>query len=89
MKNADVDIYVSQVIRFFETNPDELKLLIGDLNKDDFFMKIKELSLKNHQEGQDVNLTRKQLIDIVVQMNKKIEVKDGFMHTIYGKICLN
>jgi hypothetical protein len=87
--NVDVDIYVSQVIRFFETNPDELKLLIGDLNKDDFFIRIKEYALKNHQNGQDVTLTRNQLIDIVVEMNKKFEIKDGFMITHFGEICLN
>ena len=50
MKSVDVDIYVSQVVRFFETNPNELKMLIGDLNKDDFFTKIREEAYKNFEK---------------------------------------
>jgi hypothetical protein len=89
MKNFDVDVYVSQVIRFFETNPNELKLLIGGLNKDTFFSKVKEMSLKNSQNGDDPQLTRQQMIDIVLEMNKKFEIRDGFMITTFGEICLN
>jgi hypothetical protein len=93
MSNVDVDIYISQVIRFFETHPDELKLLIGDLDKDDFFIKVKEISLKNHEKGDDAQLTRKQLLELVVEMNnefkKKNKVDTIYYETIYGPICLN
>lgn len=93
MKNVDVDIYISQVIRFFETNQDELKLLIGDLNKENFYSRIKELAHKNHEKGDDVNLTRKQMLELIVDMNneerKKMKVNREFVETIYGSICLN
>jgi hypothetical protein len=93
MKNVDVDIYISQVIKFFETNPEELKLLIGDLDKNNFFEKIKELAFYNYQNGEDAQLTRKQLLELVVSMNREfnqIIVKgDSFLQTIYGTICLN
>ncbi len=93
MKNVDVDIYISQVIKFFETNQDELKLLIGDLNKENFYSRIKELAHKNHEKGDDVNLTRKQMIELIVDMNnedrKKIRRNGLFLQTIYGDICLN
>lgn len=90
---VDVDIYVSQVIRFFETNPNELKLLIGDLNKEDFYEKIKHAALENNERGDDVNLTRKQMLELIVQMNNELRVKHNvnkeFFETIYGPICLN
>lgn len=90
---VDVDIYVSQVIRFFETNPNELKLLIGNLNKDDFFYKVKETALKNHDNGDDAQLTRKQLLELVVEMNNEFKQKNKidtiYYDTIYGPICLN
>lgn len=93
MSSVDVDIYISQVIRFFETHPDELRNLIGDLNKDDFFTKIKEISLKNHKKGDDAQLTRKQLLELVVEMNNEFKQKNKvdtiYYETIYGPICLN
>ena len=93
MKNVDVDIYISQVIKFFETNQDELKLLIGDLSKEKFYSKIKELAHQNHEKGDDVNLTRKQMLELIVDMNneerKKMKVNREFVETIYGSICLN
>ena len=93
MKNVDVDIYISQVIKFFETNQDELKLLIGDLNKEKFYSRIKELAHKNHENGDDVNLTRKQMLELIVDMTneeRKTMIRKGeFIETFYGSICLN
>ena len=37
MKNIDVEIYVSQLISFFENNPNDLMNLIGDSVKENFF----------------------------------------------------
>jgi hypothetical protein len=93
MKSVDVDIYVSQVVRFFETNPNELKTLIGNLNKNDFFDKIKEIAYENFKKGEDVTLTKSQIIQIVLDIfNEKQEetlVEPGFMRTKYGDICMN
>ena len=36
MKNVDIEIYLNQLINFFENNPNDLMTLIGDLQKDDF-----------------------------------------------------
>ena len=38
MKNVDIEIYVSQVITFFEKNPNDLMGLIGGLQKDEFYL---------------------------------------------------
>jgi len=93
MSNVDIDIYISQIISFFEKNPNELFILIGDLDKDFFFKKIKEVAQENHDKGEDINLTRSQMIDIVVKMHKEIKeqrvVNVPFMETPYGDICLN
>lgn len=93
MSSVDVDIYISQVIRFFETNPDELRRLIGDLNKNEFFIRVKEISLQNHHKGEDAQLTRKQLLELVVEMNNDFKKKNNidtiYFDTIYGSICLN
>lgn len=93
MKSVDVDIYLSQVVRFFESNPKELKTLIGNIDKNDFFDKVKETAYKNFKKGEDVTLTKKQIVEIILEIfNEKQEkspVEPGFMRTKYGDICMN
>lgn len=95
MINVDVQIYVSQIKTFFTQNPDLLIELIGNLDKDLFFKNVENESQKNYDSGEDIHLTKKQLIDIVVKMMdlKKKEVKqkvDGiFEITPFGLISLN
>ena len=93
MKNIDVDIYVSQLISFFNNNPNDLIDLIGDSLKEAFYSKIKEQCLKNVKDGDEVSLTHKQIIDIVVKV-KKGEVIESKVHSIvqktkFGNIFLN
>ena len=38
MKYIEVDIYMNQLVSFFEKNPNDLISLIGELQKDDFFI---------------------------------------------------
>ena len=96
MKILDVEIYIKQFVDFFEKNPNDLLDLIGDVLKDEFYKKVKEQSTINYNDGKDVNLTRNQLIDIVVKLKKgapssKTEkVLNGlFEETKFGTICLN
>ena len=93
MKNVDVDIYVSQLISFFNNNPNDLIDLIGDSLKESFYEKIKEQCFKNIKDGDEVSLTQKQIIDIVVKL-KKVEVIESKVHSIvqetkFGNIFLN
>lgn len=96
MNNVDVDIYVTQLISFFEKNPNDLINLIGDSLKDKFFEKIKKQCMKNAENGEEVSLTQKQIIDIVVEM-KSEEVAEGkklIIHKVFeqnkaGVFCLN
>ncbi len=96
MKILDVEIYIKQFVDFFEKNPNDLLDLIGDVLKDEFYKKVKEQSTINYNDGKDVNLTRNQLIDIVVKLKKGVpsskteKVLNGlFEETKFGTICLN
>ena len=64
MKNVDVEIYINQFITFFNNNPNDLLELIGDVLKDDFYDRVKQQSLDNIENGEDVSLTQKQIISI-------------------------
>lgn len=96
MSKIDIDIYVSQIIKFFESNPNELILLIGDIDKELFYEHLKEDIVKNDDEKGDPTLTRQQMIDIVVKLHggtkKDVEmdkINDIFINTHYGNFCLN
>jgi hypothetical protein len=96
MSKVDIDIYVNQMIRFFDNNPKDLFTLIGNLSKDIFYERIRKTAINNYDENGDAALTQKQLIDIVVGMfnedTKKKEPKEIegiFVNTKFGKYCLN
>jgi hypothetical protein len=98
MKNIDCEIYISQLISFFENNPNDLTDLIGEIQKDEFYQKLRERCLKNLEEGDDHVITRKQMIDVVIelkapelhQMLNPENVIEGFIQkTKWGDIILN
>ena len=96
MKNVDAEIYLNQLIGFFEKNPNDLIDLIGKLKKNSFYERIKEKVYENLDKGLELILTQQQLIDIVVSMYddtnktvKSIEIKTPVIKTNYGIIFLN
>jgi hypothetical protein len=96
MKNVDVDIYVNQLISFFDKNPNDLIDLIGDLLKESFYEKVREQCFKNIENGDEVSLTQKQIIDIVVELKRGHSLEDDFhkvkqvvQNTKFGLIFLN
>lgn len=96
MKNVDVEIYINQFISFFEKNPNDLLLLIGDTVKEKFFSKVKERCYYNYQQGEEISLTQKQIIDIVVEIKleemdkgKSILIHKVFEQNRLGIFCLN
>jgi hypothetical protein len=96
MKNVDVEIYINQFITFFNNNPNDLLELIGDVLKDDFYKKVKQKSYDNVEKGEDVSLTQRQLISIVVELkksqNQEIDIdkiESIFIQTPFGQISLN
>lgn len=96
MNILDVEIYIKQFIDFFEKNPNDLIELIGDKLKENFYQKVKEQCIKNYNNGDDVSLTRQQIINIVVNLKQTDESKLAektinkiFQNTKYGLIYLN
>jgi len=96
MKNVDVEIYINQFTTFFDKNPNDLIDLIGDLLKDDFYDRVKQQSLDNIENGEDVSLTHKQLISIVVKLkeskNEEVDmdkIKSLIYHTKFASFSLN
>ena len=85
MGKVEVDIYMNQLISFFENNPNDLMDLIGNENKSDFYKRVKEQCFINLDKGDDVSLTKQQLIDIVVDMKGKTNIKSDIL-TIEGKV---
>jgi len=94
MNYPEVEIYLNQFIKFFHTNPNDLISLIGDSLKEDFFEKVREKSIQNFRNGEDVSLTQKQLIDVVVELKKPTKdendhIKNIIFKTKIGEIILN
>jgi hypothetical protein len=96
MKNIDVEIYLNQLITFFEKNPNDLTELIGTSMKDDFFDKVREACTENLENGDEVTLTNQQLIDIVLDIKgvkgskEELEVINKiFVKNKFGTFCLN
>ena len=98
MKNVDCEIYIKQVISFFENNPNDLMDLIGEIQRDEFYEKIRERCEKNVDEDIDYVLTRQQMIEIVLELkapelkeklNPKQEVEGYVQKTKWGEIILN
>lgn len=93
MESVDIDIYLNNFISFFEKNPDSLIKLIGDINKDLFFSRIKEKCIENLKNNEDVSLTKKQLEELIVNMWKEQKMSkkfDGkFLKTKFGLFSLS
>ena len=90
--NVDIEIYFRNILSFFETHPDQLVTLIGSINKNKFYDKVKKVAQDNFEKSQEPELTRKQMVDLVwelhIEQTKKLK-RNPFVKTKYGTICLN
>ena len=93
MSNVDVEIYFSQFKEFFKENPSELKNLIGSGNAEDFFNEVYVTVSRNYENGEELELTKKQIIEIVLKINQMGPDENApmqiFQNTRFGEICLN
>lgn len=92
MKHVDVEIYLKNIFGFFDKNPDQLKILIGSLDKEKFYQRIENKSITNYEKNKEPELTRKEIIDLIWELHleevKKIK-RNPFVQTNYGVVCLN
>ena len=90
---VEVEIYISNLIKFFKNNPNDLQNLIPEEKKEEFFQKIKEVAINNYEKGNEVSLTQKQLIGVCLEITKsnKLDTKQEsfFQETKFGRIYLN
>jgi hypothetical protein len=96
MKNVDIEVYISNLINFFEKNPNDLLVLIGDLQKEEFYQKLKERSVSNFEKGQDYVLTKSQIVEVVLELKlpilkqeKNNQLDKIIQRTKFGDIILN
>lgn len=97
--NVDVEIYLSQLLKFFKDNPNDLLNLVPKDKTDIFFEKCRETAIRNSEKGEEITLTQKQMIEICVEINQgtpKTEdefeklLREGiFLKAPIGFICLN
>jgi hypothetical protein len=70
--------------------------LIGELQKDEFYLKLRQRCEKNVEEGKDITLTKEQMINIVVDLKipdivdkQEVVVNNIVQKTKFGEIFLN
>ena len=94
--SVDVEIYMTQLIEFFEKNPNDLMVLIGDLQKDEFYQKLREKCENNFKEGKEIVLSKEQIVEAVLELkfvgveSKEIRYLNNIIQkTSFGDIILN
>ena len=88
MKNIDVDIYLTQLKKFFKDNPSDLTAIIGDIDSDLFYEEVRNQAILNIEKGEEVQLTQMQILNIIVKLSR-LKKNPLFIETQFGKICLN
>jgi hypothetical protein len=83
---VEVDIYMNNIIKFFKENRKDLLNLITEDKEEQFYSKIREIAIKNFENGEEVSLTQKQMIQICSEIHKKIKI---LIETPYGGYSLN
>jgi uncharacterized protein with von Willebrand factor type A (vWA) domain len=87
--NVEVEIYVSNIIKFFKDNPSDLETLVPRVMENEFYDKVREMSYKNLENGVDVVLTQEQIIRIVTELKVGMEFEKYHQMTNVGLIHLN
>ena len=94
--SVDIEIYMAQLIEFFEKNPNDLMVLIGSLQKEEFYQKLRRKCEKNFEEGKDIVLTKEQIVETVVDLKlvvtsdkDKKYLNNIIQKTSFGDIILN
>lgn len=97
MKNIDCEVYISQLITFFEKNPNDLIQLIGDGQKEEFYDLLRNQCEENSKKGDHV-ISKDQMIEIVLKLKmpeimnieeSKETVVSYVQKTNWGEINLN
>lgn len=83
---------MNNIIKFFKQNPKDLLNLVPQDKEEEFYIKIRKIASQNLEQGKEVGLTQKQLIEVCKELNtktKSFEIPASFIVTEFGLICLN
>jgi hypothetical protein len=69
--NVDVEIYMNNIIKFFKENPNDLLNLVPKTKEEEFYFKLREVANQNYEKGEEVNLTKNQIIIICAELHGK------------------
>jgi len=93
MKNLEIEIYMTNFKGFFDKNPDQLKMLIGDIEPEKFYDGIRNIVEEiAKEEEKPLEPTRKQIIGLLVDLNintSNVKKVLPYMQHHMGLICLN
>jgi len=92
MGDLEIEIYMSNFRTFFEKNPKQLVQLIGDVDPERFYKKVRKIVEKNTEDGKQTEPTRQQMIDLILELNGPPSNLEKLMPTMshhMGLICLN
>jgi hypothetical protein len=64
--NVDCEIYISGFISFFEKNPKDLKNLIGEMDKEKFFMQVRITVYQNFDKGEEITISSDKVDDLIL-----------------------
>jgi predicted P-loop ATPase/GTPase len=81
--NVDIEIYMNNIIKFFKENPNDLLNLVPKTKEEEFYSKLREVVNQNYEKGEEVNLTKNQIIIICAEIHGKTKkVKEETPKTI-------
>jgi hypothetical protein len=69
--SVDVEIYMNNIVKFFRENPNDLLNLVPKNKEEEFYSKLREVAFQNYENGEEVNLTREQIIEICANIHGK------------------
>lgn len=69
--SVDVEIYMNNIIKFFRENPNDLLNLVPKTKEEEFYSKLREVAIQNYEKGEEVNLTKNQIVVICAEIHGK------------------
>lgn len=93
--NVDIEIYLSNLIKFFKQNPNDLMKLVPKQLEEKFYQKIRDVAIGNLDAGREIILTQKQIVALCVELNTEFKNESIFVNNKafqklpIGYICLN
>jgi hypothetical protein len=62
---------MNNIIKFFKENPNDLLNLVPKTKEEEFYSKLREVANQNYEKGEEVNLTKNQIVVICAEIHCK------------------